>query len=40
MSVMTTRVTSAIMTGNYLTTRGCGYEDDDALLATLGTLRR
>ena len=31
---------SAIMTGNYLTTRGCGYEDDDALLATLGTLRR
>ena len=31
---------SAIMTGNYLTTRGCGYDDDDALLAALGTLRR
>ena len=31
---------SAIMTGNYLTTRGCGYEDDDALLAALGSRRR
>lgn len=31
---------SAIMTGNYLTTRGCGYRDDDALLAYLGTVRR
>lgn len=31
---------SALMTGNYLTTRGCGYEDDDALLTALGTRRR
>lgn len=31
---------SAIMTGNYLTTRGCGFDDDDALLAHLGTVRR
>lgn len=31
---------SALMTGDYLTTRGCGYEDDDALLRALGTQRR
>ena len=31
---------SALMSGNYLTTRGCGYEDDDVLLAAVGTLRR
>ncbi|HIW01691.1 MAG TPA: biotin synthase BioB [Candidatus Desulfovibrio intestinipullorum] len=31
---------SALMSGNYLTTRGFGYADDDALLAAVGTLRR
>ncbi len=31
---------SAIMTGNYLTTRGCGYEDDDIMLRSLGAVRR
>lgn len=31
---------SALMTGNYLTTRGFGYEDDDMLLRSLGSTRR
>ncbi len=31
---------SALMTGNYLTTRGCGYEDDDMLLRAIGAARR
>ena len=31
---------SALMSGNYLTTRGFGYADDDALLAAVGTQRR
>ncbi len=31
---------SCIMTGNYLTTRGLGYDDDDALLQALGSERR
>lgn len=31
---------SCIMTGNYLTTRGLGYEDDDAMLQALGSERR
>ncbi len=31
---------SALMTGNYLTTRGCGYDDDDMLLTALGAARR
>lgn len=31
---------SALMTGNYLTTRGFGYEEDDLLLEHLGSTRR
>ncbi|MDO5537960.1 MAG: biotin synthase BioB [Desulfovibrionaceae bacterium] len=31
---------SALMTGNYLTTRGSGYDEDDMLLNALGATRR
>ena len=27
---------NGIMTGNYLTTKGCGYDDDDAMFRFLG----